>query len=150
MPIEAVANVTELSLQEQLIALIRGFGLHRPDQTPCGQPVAVAEAHALMELARAAPLSQNDLAARLRLEKSTISRLVGLLESRGWVTRTRSPRDGRALDVQLTDRGRQMAADLAEARRIKFAHVCAAIPDAERAAVVDALRILAEAMRENQ
>ena len=150
MSTEAVANVTELNLQEQLIALIRAFGLHRPDQTPCGQPVAVAEAHALMELARAAPLSQNDLATRLRLEKSTISRLVGLLESRRWVTRTRSPHDGRALDVQLTDRGHQIAADLAEARRIKFANVFAAIPDAERAAVVDALRILVEAMRENQ
>jgi DNA-binding MarR family transcriptional regulator len=71
----------ELGLQEQLVALIRAFGLHRPDQTPCGQPVAVAEAHALMELAQGAPLSQNDLAARLQLEKSTVSRLVGILEA---------------------------------------------------------------------
>src|SRR5215212_1802208 len=87
---------SEFGLQDQLIALIRAFGLHRPDQTPCGEPVAVAEAHALMELAQGVPLSQNDLAARLQLEKSTVSRLVGILESRSWIARARSARDGRA------------------------------------------------------
>ena len=30
-------------LQERMIALIRAFGLHKPDQTPCGRPVSVAE-----------------------------------------------------------------------------------------------------------
>lgn len=39
-----------LTFQEQMIGLMRAFGLHKPDQTPCGQPVAVAEAHALMVL----------------------------------------------------------------------------------------------------
>jgi DNA-binding MarR family transcriptional regulator len=139
---------TELGLQEQLIALVRAFGLHRPNQTPCGEPVAVAEAHALMELAQGVPLSQNDLAARLQLEKSTVSRLVGILESRGWIARARSAQDGRARELRLTDRGRQMAADLAEARRTKFARVFEAIPETERAAVLESLQILVEAMRE--
>ena len=140
---------TELGLQEQLIALIRAFGLHRPDQTPCGELVGVAEAHALMELAHGVPLSQNNLAARLQLEKSTVSRLVGILEGRGWVARGRSAHDGRARELRLTDTGRQMAADLAEARRAKFAGVFEAIPEAERATVLESLLILVEAMREN-
>ena len=67
--VNIVMSNPELGLQEQLIALIRAFGLHRPDQTPCGKPVAVAEAHALMELAQMAPLSQNDLATRLQREQ---------------------------------------------------------------------------------
>ena len=141
---------TELSLQEQLVALIRAFGLHRPDQTPCGQPVAVAEAHALMELAQGAPLSQNDLVARLHLEKSTVSRLVGILETRGWIVRARSAQDGRACELRLTDTGRQIAADLAEARRTKFARVFDAIPEEARAAVLESLHILVEAMRANK
>lgn len=143
-------SIPELHLQEQLIALIRAFGLHRPDQTPCGEPVAVAEAHALMELAQAAPLSQNELAARLQLEKSTVSRLVGILENRGWVARARSAQDGRARELRLTAAGQQMATDLAEARRTKFARVLAAIPDAERGAVFESLQILVEAIRESQ
>jgi DNA-binding MarR family transcriptional regulator len=141
---------TELGLQEQLIALIRAFGLHRPDQTPCGEPVTVAEAHALMELAHTAPLSQNDLAVWLQLEKSTISRLVGILETRGWVTRTRSTQDGRARELRLTDVGQRIAADLAESRRTKFARVFQAIPEAERGVVFESLQILVEAMREAQ
>jgi len=140
----------ELGLQEQLIALIRAFGLHRPDQTPCGKPVAVAEAHALMELAHGVPLSQNDLAARLHLEKSTVSRLVGILETRGWIARGRSTQDGRVRELRLTDTGRQIAADLAEARRTKFARVFDAIPEAERTTVLESLQMLVEAMHANQ
>ena len=143
-------QIQNLGLQEQLIALIRAFGLHRPDQTPCGEPVAVAEAHALMELAHGAPLSQSDLVTRLQLEKSTVSRLVGILESRGWIARGRSAHDGRARELRLTDTGRQMAANLAEARRAKFERVFDAIPEAERATVLGSLQVLVEAMRANQ
>jgi hypothetical protein len=52
----------EHALQNQFIAFIRAFGLHQPEQTPCGEPVSVAEAHALIELSLAEQLSQNDLA----------------------------------------------------------------------------------------
>ena len=54
--------------------LVRSLGLHKPDETPCGQPVSVAEAHALLEIAREPGISQNGLAGRLKLEKSTVSR----------------------------------------------------------------------------
>lgn len=80
-----------VSLQASLIALIRAFRLHHPEKTPCGQSVSVAEAHALMELIQAVLLSQGELAKRLSLEKSTVSRLVSILEKRGWIER-----DGKA------------------------------------------------------
>ncbi len=137
-----------LELQELMVSLVRAFGLHRPDETPCGQPVSVAEAHALMELSRGEPLLQKDLASRLRLEKSTVSRLVRMLEGRGWVGRTRSPRDGRAMELRLTEAGRRTATRLAEARREKFARVLEAIPEEERAPVLRALGVLEEAMNE--
>ncbi len=142
-------DTTALTLQEQMIALIRAFGLHRPDQTPCGEPVSVAEAHALMELARDAPLGQNDLAARLHLVKSTVSRCVGLLEARGWVVRRRDAQDGRAVAVWLTEEGHQAAAQLAAARQAKFARVLEHIPPNEREQVLLALTTLVEAIRES-
>jgi DNA-binding MarR family transcriptional regulator len=142
-----VLTGADLELQERMIALIRAFGLHKPDETPCGEPVSVAEAHALMELAREdGPLVQKELAARLRLEKSTVSRLVGMLEERGWVGRCRSPKDGRALEVSLTEAGRKAAAEIAGARRAKFARVLEAIPEGERASVLEAMKTLEEAM----
>ena len=139
-------ETTALAFQEQMIALVRAFGLHRPDETPCGKPVPVAEAHALMELARAQPLSQNDLVDRLRLAKSSVSRLVDLLEARGWVERRRDPRDGRAVRLWLTAGGQQAATELATARRVKFAHLLERIPEQERETVLRALATLVEAL----
>ncbi|HWT04391.1 MAG TPA: helix-turn-helix domain-containing protein, partial [Xanthomonadales bacterium] len=78
--------------QGHMIALVRSLGLHKPDETPCGQPISVAEAHALLEIAREPGLTQNGLAARLRLEKSTVSRLAGMLQRRGWIRRARDER----------------------------------------------------------
>jgi DNA-binding MarR family transcriptional regulator len=146
---ELIDLPTNVALQNRLIAFIRAFGLHRPDQTPCGQPVAVAEAHALMELAQEAPLSQNDLVVRLRLEKSTVSRLVSQLEQRGWIERQRNAVDGRVLDLRLTESGRRIASDLATARQAKFARILESIPEEKREFVLDALQTLMEAMRED-
>lgn len=139
-----------VDLQERMVALIRAFGLHKPDETPCGKPVSVAEAHALMELSRAQTLVQKELASRLRLEKSTVSRLVGILEGRGWVERSRSLQDGRAVELRLTGAGRRTAEGIAEARREKFARVLETIPEGERESVLESMKILEEAMRESE
>lgn len=139
-----------VNLQSSLIALIRAFGLHQPDKTPCGQSVSVAEAYALMELAQIAPLSQGDLSKRLNLEKSTVSRLVGALSRRGWIERDRNPADRRIVEIQLTDTGKQAANTLSAARQLKFDQVLSAIPENRRDGVIDALNILVEAIRESQ
>ena len=144
----AAGRAAEVDLQERMIALIRAFGLHKPDETPCGKPVSVAEAHALMELSRGQPLVQKELVSRLRLEKSTVSRLVGMLEDRGWVERSRSPEDGRAVELRLTGAGRRTAEDIAERRRAKFARILEGIPEEKRGVVLEAMKTLEEAMHE--
>ena len=138
------------SLQNSLLALIRSFGLHHPEQTPCGQTVAVAEAHALMELMQVQSLSQSALSKRLSLEKSTVSRLITGLEKRGWIERDRNPADRRIVEIQLTDTGKQAATTLASARQLKFDKVLSAIPESRRDDVIDALNVLVEAIRESQ
>ncbi len=75
--------------QDEIVSRIRSLGLYRPDQTPCGQPASVAEAQAVLELSREPRISQNGLAPRLQLEKSTVSRIAAILENRGWLERTR-------------------------------------------------------------
>lgn len=134
------------ALQEQMIALIRALGLHQPDRTPCGKPVSVAEAHALLELSRHAPLAQRDLAVWLRLEKSTVSRLVTQLVAQGWVQRAPSSSDGRVLLLSLTPEGQRIAGDLAAARRARFARLLQAIPAARRDEIAGALGLLVEAI----
>lgn len=149
---ELVANqdVTGFALQEGMIALVRSLGLHRGDITPCGEPVSVGEAHALLELRRTQPLSQNDLAERLELEKSTISRLVVQMETRGWIERYRAAPDRRVQHLCLTASGQSIAARLAAARQDMFRRILEAIPDCQRGAVIEALRTLVEATRETR
>jgi DNA-binding MarR family transcriptional regulator len=133
-------------LQERMIGFVRAFGLLQPDTTPCGQPVSVSEAHALGELVRDAPLGQHELGRRLRLQKSTVSRLVTQMVGRGWVVREPDPGDRRAAVLRLTPKGEAAAARLAEARAAKFGRLLDAIPPSERELVLRALNVLTEAL----
>jgi DNA-binding MarR family transcriptional regulator len=138
-------EVKTKELLESVVAFVRSFGLHKPYQTPCGQPVAVAEAHALMDLAAFGPVRQGELAARLQLEKSTVSRLVRQMEAHGWIQRNSDRHDGRAVLIRLTRQGRDAASELARARQKKFARILAAIPADKRSVVVEAISILERA-----
>lgn len=55
------------------------------------------------------PMGLNDLGAGTSLPLSTLSRLVGDMVSRGLLSRIRKPDDARAVEVDLTDRGRAVA-----------------------------------------
>jgi hypothetical protein len=102
-----------------------------------------------MELVQGARLSQNDLAARLQLEKSTVSRLVGIWRIVAGL-RVLVPHGMAARELHFTDTRQQMAADLAKTRRAKFAPVFIAIPEAEHATVLESLHMLVEATGANQ
>jgi DNA-binding MarR family transcriptional regulator len=108
----------------------------------------VGEAQALFEISRYNGLSQNELATRLRLEKSTVSRLAKLLEQRGWLDRVRDEDDSRLFQLRLTPSGSKMVQRLSASRRARFAKVFAAIPTAKREAVLDSLSILSEVLNE--
>ncbi len=132
-------------LQRLVVQFVRAFGLHHPEQTPCGQALGVAEAHTLMELAHGALINQQQLADRLVLQKSTVSRLVSGLERRGWVQRERSPHDARAVALSLTAEGKRIAAQVAAARAMRFSSIIQTIPLADRPRVLSALQTLVEA-----
>lgn len=140
-------NDAALLLQARIAAFVREFGLLQPDQTPCGQPISVSMAHALTDLAEAGGLSQTELAARLRLEKSTVSRLVADLRQRGWLERQRDQNDGRVARLFLTDAGRAQAQQLRASRAATFGQLAARLSDTDRATVDHALDVLVRALR---
>jgi DNA-binding MarR family transcriptional regulator len=144
----SLSEVSPAELQQRFVAFVRAFGLHRPDETPCGAHVSVSEAHALTVLADQGGISQSELARHLELTKSTVSRLVGLLEQRGWVVRRSADDDARRRIVELTPKGRQLATEIAERRQDRLARLLDHIPEHDRGAVLDALDTLAEAARE--
>ncbi len=60
------------------------------------------------------PVAQRDLAYLLDVRPQSLGELLGKLEANGLITRTVDPDDARARLVELTDKGREVAEDLAE------------------------------------
>lgn len=95
-------------ISDGLMRLVRAGGLLEP-HGHAGVQASLSEVLALRELADAPGLAQNQLAERLALEKSTVSRLVAGLERRGWVRRDRDPGNRRYLRLTLTAEGEAAA-----------------------------------------
>jgi DNA-binding MarR family transcriptional regulator len=127
------------ALQSRVVAFVRAFGLHRPDQTPCGATIPVSQAHAISVLATEGAMTQTVLSGHLGLTKSTVSRLVHRRAGDG---------DARCRLVELTPAGHDTAADLAALRQARFARLLERIPQHDRPGVLDALDTLIEAARD--
>jgi DNA-binding MarR family transcriptional regulator len=95
-------------LRRLLRGLVRASGMLEP-HNHAGTRLSMSEIFALGELSESDTLSQRDLADRLGLEKSTVSRLAGNLERRGWLSRERDPANRRFYRLRLTLHGRDAA-----------------------------------------
>ena len=125
-------------LRRLLRGLVRAGGLLE-SHDHSGLRLSLSEVFALAELADAGTLSQQELADRLGLEKSTVSRLVRQLEKRKWIKRASSAPDRRIIHIQLTPSGQAAAQRLADARHSKFDDLLAALPKAKRASILEAM-----------
>ncbi|MBN2338831.1 MAG: winged helix-turn-helix transcriptional regulator [Acidobacteria bacterium] len=76
----------------------------RSEALCCG--VTVAQCHAITEIGEAGELTLKELAARLGLDASTLSRTVEGLVREGLAARTPALRDRRAVQIALTGKGR--------------------------------------------
>lgn len=102
--------------------------------------------HAIVELGFEDGLTARDLSARLLLEKSTISRLVKSLITKGLVSEAPDPDDRRAKHLSLTEDG---LARLDQINRLAVTRVSAAldrISPKEGEAIREGLRLYAEAL----
>ncbi|MDE3241040.1 MAG: winged helix-turn-helix transcriptional regulator [Paracoccaceae bacterium] len=75
-------------------------------------PMTGAQALVLRHVGAREGLSVNDLAGLTFTHQSTVSEVVGRLEAAGLLIRRRAADDGRRVELQLTDAGRAVQADL--------------------------------------
>lgn len=80
-----------------------------------GVPLDRAAVALLRQVADTEPLRPGELAARLGVEASHVTRTVQQLQKSGYVTRVPDPDDRRAQRIELTDAGRQAIAKVREA-----------------------------------
>ena len=141
-------NATPQRLHTLLMELVRLAGLLQVENTLPGQSLSLSQSFTLHELDRPIPPSQQDLAERLRLEKSTVSRLAADLERRGLVVRERDPGNRRFYRLRLTDQGRALHAEISAGFDAHYQQWVSMMTGTERDALVTGLAALVRAMRE--
>ena len=110
-----------------------------------GVVASLSEVLALGQIAWG-PVSQQELAAYLGLEKSTVSRLAAGLEKRGWLARERDPANRRVYRLVLTEEGDDAVTRITQHLEAAHGRVLDALTDDERAGLRLGLSGLARVM----
>jgi len=137
-------------LHHLFMDLVRVAGMLQPDHPIPGLSISLSQAFALHELDTDTPLSQRDLAERLRLEKSSVSRMAAEMERNGLLVRERDQTNRRLYRLRLTDRGRTLHATMAKDFHLHYERWVAAMTPAEREALVIGLSAFVRAIREHE
>ncbi len=107
----------------------------------CG-PVTVQQCYTLEALFDG-PKSMSTLAAEVALHQSTLTRIVEKLEKQNLLIRRRKENNQRAVEVQITEAGKQVHALLEAQSSQMISELLDLIPQSRRIAVVEAMEDLA-------
>lgn len=102
-----------------------------------------ARTQLLWELGRHAPMTQRELADRLKVTPRNITTLVDALEQTGFVIRAPHPTDRRAVAVGLTDKGQTTVEMLQRDFAMLAGQMFGDVPEAELAAFARVLALAA-------
>lgn len=132
-------------LRELLRLLIRRLGfLDRSEANCCG--ITLSQCHSIIEIGRSGSLSVNQLAERLGIDKSTVSRIAEKLVTEGYILRQESRRDRRYVSLCLTEQGQTFYEEIDQRMNTYFAHIMAKIEPSQRKIVLQGLTILCSAL----
>ncbi len=127
--------------REQMRRLERILVLLEQFQSECCG-LSLSQCHALVVIGRSSPISIGDLALRLGLDKSTISRVVDSMVISGHVNRREHPEDRRTVELSLTDTGKASFERIEQEMNRQYKKVLSAIPEAKRTQVLESIDIL--------
>lgn len=117
------------------------------EQTCSESGVTVSQCHVLIELEVGSHMSVSDLAQRLDLDRSTVSRTVDALVSMGLVLRREDPSDRRLKKLELTPKGRETTEDLQLKNDAYFGRILGDIPSGRWVEVAQAFELVVRASR---
>ncbi len=140
---EADALVTALLTASRALVGVSARSLSDVEEA-----VTLTQFRALVVLRSRGRTRQKALADRLGVNASSALRLVDRLVASGMVTRADVEGDRRAVDLELTDRGRHLVDTVTARRRAAIAEVVDAMPVGRRRGLVAALSAFAEAADE--
>jgi DNA-binding MarR family transcriptional regulator len=90
--------------------------------------LSAAQLFVLQKLDPDEPLSLNELSARTLTHQSSVSVVVSRLVARGLVERSRSPEDGRRIELRLSAEGEELLTQTPAAMQIRLIESLRALP----------------------
>ncbi|MGI9379348.1 MAG: bifunctional helix-turn-helix transcriptional regulator/GNAT family N-acetyltransferase [Methyloligellaceae bacterium] len=124
--------------------LVREFGFL--DKHVAGTRFSGSAVHAILEIGMNDNLTSKDLTAKLRLEKSTISRLLRKLVDQGEIQEQKSTEDGRLRFLSLTSRGKKSFAEITRYAENQVERALKILNEAEQETVVAGLTHYAQSL----
>lgn len=112
------------------------------------EELSLVQFRLLVVLDTAGPLRMGDLAERIGVHPSTLSRTVDRLEAGEWITREVSPESRRVVIVTVSPKGHGVVADVTSTRRRAIAAVLRELAPADREAVRIGMTLFADAAGE--
>ena len=116
----------------------------------CCAGVTLAQCCVLLEIDENGRLTMGQLASRLRLDNSTLSRTIDGLVGRGLVERLREDKDRRVVRIQLTEEGDAVCLAIHEENDRHCRRVFEKIPPSERKTVVRYFETLVQAFLDSE
>lgn len=116
------------------------------NQSTCCCGVTIAQCHTLMELDIKDNITLNELAQRVNLDKSTVSRTVETLVNQELLDRTIPKNNRRTTLISLTDQGREVVKTINSGNDYYYRQVLMQIPEEIRGTFMEGFRILADNM----
>jgi DNA-binding MarR family transcriptional regulator len=117
------------------------------EKSCCG--ITLAQCHALYEIGEAGSLSLVELAGKMRLDKSTLSRTVDQLVSKGYCERVEHPEDRRYIVIKLAEQGGNLYGRIRKSVDNSFEAIYNSLPSGKRGQVLDSIRLLLQAVKES-
>ncbi|HEX9644515.1 MAG TPA: MarR family transcriptional regulator [Acidimicrobiia bacterium] len=111
-------------------------------QAGASRALSPSRLSALTTIDRRGPLRLGDLAARERISKPSITRIVARLERAGLAERTPDPDDRRSVRIAITPQGRRTLVTAGDRADRYLAEHVAALGDEDRATLAAALPAL--------
>ncbi len=118
--------------------------LEEMESSCCG--VSFTQCHAITEIGRVINISLNELAVKLNVDNSTMSRTVNNLVNKGFANRELDRNDRRYVTISLSEKGKEIFEGIEISMNNYFRKIYDNIPQDKSGQILESLRLLVDAI----
>jgi DNA-binding MarR family transcriptional regulator len=134
-------------LHDAMMWLVRGFTLYDPRKSYPGFYLSPQQSYVLSVL-NEGPITPGEVAKKLRLEKSHLTKIVNTLIGMGAVEKQIDQDDRRRQVLTLTSEGKRIFRELDKVGIDSYMEIMSEIPQEKREKVIEAVKIMLDAVEE--